>query len=87
MDHLDVMASYLPAAVVRQLAADQAPIAEARADQAPGAVLFADVSGFSALADRLARAGPSGAEQLSAILNETLVRLIELIAAAGPASR
>ena len=47
------------------------------------AVLFADISGFTPLAERLARRGPAGAEELSALLNAYFARLMALIAEHG----
>jgi class 3 adenylate cyclase/tetratricopeptide (TPR) repeat protein len=43
-------------------------------------VLFADISGFTPLAERLARRGPAGAETLSAMLNAYFAQLTALIA-------
>lgn len=48
-----------------------------------GAVLFADITGFTALAEDLAQLGPTGAETLSEVLNEYFGRLIDLITAYG----
>jgi class 3 adenylate cyclase len=44
------------------------------------AALFADISGFTALAERLARSGPSGVEALSELLNGCFGELVELVA-------
>jgi class 3 adenylate cyclase/tetratricopeptide (TPR) repeat protein len=49
----------------------------------PAAVLFADVSGFTPLAERLAKRGPAGAEELSGLLNAYFGQLTALIAAHG----
>jgi len=45
----------------------------------PAAVLFADISGFTPLAERLARRGPAGAEDLSDLLNAYFGQLTALI--------
>jgi class 3 adenylate cyclase len=45
------------------------------------AVLFADISGFTPLAERLAQRGPAGAEDLSGLLNAYFGQLTALIAA------
>jgi len=45
----------------------------------PAAVMFADISGFSPLANRLAQIGPEGAEELDRILNAYYGRLVDLI--------
>jgi len=47
------------------------------------AVLFADISGFTPLAERLARRGPTGAEALSNLLNAYFSELMSLIAEHG----
>jgi len=48
-----------------------------------GAVMFADISGFTALTEHLAERGPAGAEQLTEALNSYFDLLIETIAAYG----
>jgi class 3 adenylate cyclase len=45
------------------------------------AVLFADISGFTPLAERLAQRGPAGAEDLSGLLTAYFGQLTALIAA------
>jgi class 3 adenylate cyclase len=47
------------------------------------AVLFADISGFTPLAERLARRGPAGAEALSTLLNAYFAKLTALIGEHG----
>ncbi|MGN6677434.1 MAG: AAA family ATPase, partial [Streptosporangiaceae bacterium] len=47
----------------------------------PAAVFFADISGFTPLADRLAQRGPAGAEDLSGLLNTYFAKLTGLIIA------
>lgn len=49
----------------------------------PAAVLMADISGFTPLAEALSRAGRQGAEELSALLDEHFSRMIDLIHAHG----
>jgi class 3 adenylate cyclase len=46
-------------------------------------VLFADVSGFTALTEALSVKGPEGAEQLAKHLNSYFEQLVRLIAAQG----
>ena len=43
------------------------------------AVLFADISGFTALTERLARTGPAGVEELTELLNDCFGRLVKLV--------
>jgi class 3 adenylate cyclase len=47
------------------------------------AVVFADISEFTPLAERLMRRGPSGTEKLSSLLNAYFAKLTTLIARHG----
>ena len=77
------VASFVPALVARRFGdAGHAP-SQPVSEQVPGAVLFADIAGFTPLAERLAALGPRGAEELSALLNRTFGQLIALIGAHG----
>ncbi|MEA3208313.1 MAG: hypothetical protein QOE70_1370 [Chthoniobacter sp.] len=79
----DRLASFVPARLVRRFAANPAPLAGPESERFQAAVLFADISGFSPLAERLAQRGPAGAEELTAMLNTYFERLIALIQAHG----
>jgi class 3 adenylate cyclase/tetratricopeptide (TPR) repeat protein len=48
-----------------------------------GTLVFADVSGFTALSERLARLGPVGAEELTAVLGTCFEELLEVAYARG----
>jgi predicted ATPase len=61
-DSIEGFASYVPVRVARQLAANQSPPDGPRTDRFFGAVLLADISGFTALTESLARRGEVGAE-------------------------
>ncbi|MBM3266502.1 MAG: AAA family ATPase [Candidatus Sericytochromatia bacterium] len=80
---LDTLSSYVPATVARQMLARGSALEAAQQDRFPAALLLADVSGFTALTERLAREGPAGAEQLARILNEYFGHLIDLVARHG----
>lgn len=80
---LEILASYVPDLIKRRLAIDPQPPSGPIAERFPAAVLFADISGFTALTERLAQRGPLGAEQLTQILNTYFKQLIDLIAAHG----
>lgn len=77
------LVSYLPKIVLERLVAepigDRGPIA----DQRSGAVLIADVSGFTTITEQLAARGAIGAEQLTDLLNAYFGRVIDTIAAHG----
>lgn len=48
-----------------------------------GSLLFSDVSGFTALSERLAVFGPEGAEKLTEIMNRYFARMLEILAWSG----
>ena len=60
-----------------------APLDGPGVERFSAAVVFADISGFTPLAERLARRGPAGAEELSTLLNAYFPRLTALIAEHG----
>ena len=80
---LDTIASYLPALIVRRLAVDGRPIPLPTCEEQPAAVLFADISGFTALTERLAARGSAGAEELTRLLNTYFGQLIDIVTAHG----
>src|SRR5690606_258565 len=71
-----------PALILRRFARDPRRIGQ-ELERVIGVVLFSDVSGFTALTERLAELGPAGAEALSRLLNAYFARLIELIEGHG----
>lgn len=76
---IDTLKAYVPGLVVRGLAADPTPITEPTAERFAAAVLFADISGFTALGERLAKHGLVGAEELAQLSNACFGQLIDLI--------
>lgn len=64
-----VWRSFVPEYVVRTLLAHGDDLPLARADSADAVVLFADVVGFTAMSEALARVGSFGTEELTGILN------------------
>jgi len=48
-----------------------------------GSLLFADVSGFTALSERLAVLGPEGAERLTVTMNDYFSTMLEILAWSG----
>jgi len=77
------LSSYVPTPVVRHFGADPTPLTAAAAERVPSAVLFADISGFTALTERLASRGPVGAEEISRLLNGYFAEVIDLVSAHG----
>src|SRR5438874_1465574 len=80
---LESFTSYVPALILRRLAFDPSPLPLPHADTFPGAVLFADISGFTALTERLAEHGRTGVEELTQMLNEYFGRIIEIVIVHG----
>lgn len=76
---VETLASYVPALIVRQsvnkLASPNEPVLE----RLRATILFADISGFTALTERLAQRGPAGIEELTKHLNAYFGQLIALI--------
>ena len=61
--------------------AEESP--DARYRRIDGSMVFCDVSGFTALSERLARKGKVGAEELTEILDAVFSNLLERAAAFG----
>lgn len=80
---IKTLASYVPTLIARRLVADPTPIKAPTSEHFLAAVLFADISGFTALTEYLAQQGPAGAEELTHLLNSYFGQLIELITAHG----
>ena len=80
---VEILAGYVPAFVAQRLVAHPAALEEPLAEQFEAGVLFADITGFTALSEQLAQQGPQGAETISCILNEYFGALIDLIHAYG----
>jgi class 3 adenylate cyclase len=79
---LETFASYLPALVVHRHVTGAPPVVPAR-HSLPAALLFADISGFTALTERLAQRGPAGVEELTRLLNISFGQILDLIEAHG----
>jgi class 3 adenylate cyclase len=80
---ITTLASYVPGLIIHRLATNPAPITAPLSERFPAAVLFADISGFTALTEHLAQQGPAGAEVLTRELNTYFGRLIDLITIHG----
>jgi class 3 adenylate cyclase len=77
---IDALASFLPSLAVAHA---QSGEPSCRSRELRGAVLFADIAGFTALTERLAASGPEGAEELTRQLNRAFGELTELVAERG----
>jgi class 3 adenylate cyclase/tetratricopeptide (TPR) repeat protein len=79
----ELLRSYVPGLLASRFAARPRSLDGPGVERFPAAVLFADISGFTPLAERLARRGPAGAEALSTLLNAYFAKLTALIAEHG----
>ena len=59
----EVFASYVPRLIKQRVLTDPAPIESPVAEVFEAVVLFADISGFTLLTERLAKRGPTGVEE------------------------
>jgi class 3 adenylate cyclase/predicted ATPase len=80
---VDALASYVPVLVTRRLAEDPRPLAAPCGESFLAAVLCADISGFTAFTELLARQGPAGVEKVGAGLDGYFGRLTAIIAEHG----
>ncbi|HEU4321948.1 MAG TPA: adenylate/guanylate cyclase domain-containing protein [Roseiflexaceae bacterium] len=76
---LDAYTSYVPQLLTDRIATNPALHTAPARSELPAAVLFADIAGFTALAEQFARRGPSGVEELTAVLNAAVGPLIACI--------
>src|SRR6185503_8161935 len=70
---------YLPRVAIRALAEAPAP----HVALLPGTLVFADVSGFTKLSERLARLGAEGAERISEAIETSFTSLLAVAYANG----
>ena len=66
---LQSISAYVPGLVVRRVLADPCSSPVGREERLDAVLLFADVSGFTAMSESLAGLGKEGAEELTRILN------------------
>ncbi|HYF63343.1 MAG TPA: adenylate/guanylate cyclase domain-containing protein [Herpetosiphonaceae bacterium] len=76
------LSRFVPAPVVRHLLAGGRPGATAGAVWR-GSLLFADLSGFTALSEHLASLGKEGSEEITRVINRLFSALVEQIEAHG----
>lgn len=74
----EATAAYLPADLVARLAEAAAP-GQAAGQFVEGTLLFADISGFTAMSEKLSRSGREGAEEITAVVNRYLSVMVALL--------
>ena len=80
---LHALAAFLPGSLVRALQEDASRPREGARVEQHSAVLFADLTGFTAMAEALDHSGPSGAERLRGILDTCFSQLLDTLVAHG----
>lgn len=70
---------YLPEMVIERVVSAQGREPSASRESFAGIVLFADISGFTALTERLTRQGAIGTEKLTQTLNDYFAQLIAVV--------
>lgn len=75
----EIFISYLPETVISAIAANPEALTTPRQEAGQAAVMLADISGFTALTERLAKRGAIGAEQLNRHLNAYFRQMIDVI--------
>jgi class 3 adenylate cyclase len=76
---LHKMSSYVPRLVVRRLAHSQKEVECPETESYPACVMFADVSGFTSLTEKLSSSGDHGIEKLKNVLNTYFESLIGIV--------
>ena len=78
-DETEGLTRFVPQFLQRRIAESPAPFDTSFAERLNAAVLFADISGFTALSEKLASQGAQGVEELTQVLNAYFGRLIDII--------
>ncbi len=81
--HLETLSVYVPPAITRLARENPNQKFEGLSRRFYAATLFADISGFTPLAEALASGGVRGAEELTTILNEVFTTLITTVESFG----
>ena len=74
-----LLQSYVPPLLVRHILRDSSPIQRPRAERINAAVLFADITNFTALSGNLVDSEVPAAEKLALLLNRFFDRLITIV--------
>lgn len=86
IDHLDALlravATYLPRYLVEEQLADPRP-GQVSGQFREATIMFTDISGFTAMSERLSQQGEKGAEKITNIVGDYFTRLLEITACQG----
>ncbi len=75
----ELLASYVPKLIQKRAIQNPTPIDAPLRESFQSVVLFTDISGFTALTERLAEKGPAGVETLAHVLNDYFGKMIDVI--------
>jgi len=76
---LQKLAAYVPTPVVQEIYQQTKPLETPSARRFPAVILFTDISGFTYLSELLSKAGPTGAEELTSLINRYFTQMIATI--------
>lgn len=76
---LQTLASYVPQHILTRLTTNPHLLQEPSSETFTGVLLFADISGFTPLTERLSQRGPAGIEKLKGLLNDYFGKLISVV--------
>ena len=79
LEELKRLSNYVPRLILRRLLSNTNPIKAPEIENYPAAAVFADISGFTPLTEKLASLGMEGIERLTTVLNAYFGKLIEII--------
>ena len=77
-----LLSTFIPSNLVQEKMQRPVP-GLVRGEMLTGSLLFSDVSGFTALSERLSVLGPEGAERLTATMNDYFATMLEILAWSG----
>ncbi len=78
---LKKLAAYVPTPVAQAIYRQPRPLTGPMARRFPAAVLLTDISGFTPLSELLGQTGPTGAEELTHLINQYFTQMIQIIQA------
>jgi class 3 adenylate cyclase/predicted ATPase len=79
---LEMVRAHLPAFLVERVLSDPAP-GKIGGQFIHGTLLFADISGFTAMSERLSRVGREGAEEITSIVNRYFDTMLSILREQG----
>jgi class 3 adenylate cyclase/tetratricopeptide (TPR) repeat protein len=80
-DFLKTLAAYVPSPVAQSIYRRPRVLTEPITHHFPAVVLYTDISGFTRLSELLGQAGPTGAEELTQLINRYFTQMIQTIEA------